>query len=501
MNGGSRLPSFPNGAPFIRLRFLAKHLHELGQRPLYELLKELIERDEGEWVARFLVSRLERWAEFPPFVIKAIGASDLQPVASDITWTFRREGEPEPERPACRARGSRGRFAFCTRQPLTTYDGVDNVRAPRANWDAWFERARSFPILPVAEQLGAQLKNVATNEWAGPCPLCGGDDRFALNVKKNVFLCRGSDARGSPIDMVMHVTGCSVIEAAERINGDPRPDNTRDETPDERDARLHVNAARMADLKRREEDSAAETAKAQRDEQHIDDVLERALPIDQSDKGMAYLQTTRGLRNVPPRFLTDIRYVPELSYWGFRDDGGLDDKPVLLAVLPAVVALIRNDSGAVIGLAETYLGPGEPKKWSPPGYPRNKPVKVRGSKKHGLILLGPTTETLGVAEGWINALSYYPLGFGPEDMSLAAAVDLGNMGGRAIGAVNHPTGKSADGRRARMPQGLRPDPRLARHDPAERRPLADPDRRPRQRNLRHGREDDDRCRAVQSQRP
>jgi hypothetical protein len=249
-----------------------------------------------------------------------------------------------------------------------------------------------------------------------------------------------------------------VIEAAERINGDPRPDNTRDETPDERDARLHINAARIADLRRREEDRAAETAKARRDEQHVDDVLERALPIDQSDKGMAYLEMTRGLRNVPPRFLTDIWYVPELGYWGFRDDGGLDDKPVLLAGLPAVVALIRSVSGAVIGLAETYLDPGEPKKWSPPGYPRNKPVKVRGSKKHGLIRLGPTTETLGVAEGWINALSYYQLGFGPEDMSLAAAVDLGNMGGRAIGAVNHPTGKSADGRRARMPQGLRPDP-------------------------------------------
>jgi phage/plasmid primase-like uncharacterized protein len=185
--------------------------------------------------------------------------------------------------------------------------------AGRYDWDRFWADARAADILLVAQSLSARLKNVAANEWAGPCPVCGGADRFSVNTRKGVFNCRGCGGRGSVIDLVMLVTGCSVIEAGERLTNEPRPDHSRDETPKEELARLKANSARIEALRRREEDDAkAEEAKAQRDQESIADLLERAFSIDRSDKGMAYLKR-RGLASSSPRLLIDIRYLDELA--------------------------------------------------------------------------------------------------------------------------------------------------------------------------------------------
>jgi RecA-family ATPase len=123
--------------------------------------------------------------------------------------------------------------------------------------------------------------------------------------------------------------------------------------------------------------------------------------------------------------------------------------------LPAIIAIIRDAHGAVIGYSATYLDPIEPRKWRPSG--KNSPTKVRGHKQGGMIRLGRIGERLALAEGWVNALSWYQERHRPEDVSLAAAVDLGNLAGKATGAVPHPTLKDADGRPMRMPNG-EPDP-------------------------------------------
>ena len=57
-------------------------------------------------------------------------------------------------------------------------------------------RARDFDIVSTAESLGASLKRATATEWVGPCPKCGGRDRFAVNVKRRVWHCRGC-AKGS----------------------------------------------------------------------------------------------------------------------------------------------------------------------------------------------------------------------------------------------------------------------------------------------------------------
>ena len=130
---------------------------------------------------------------------------------------------------------------------------------------------------------------------------------------------------------------------------------------------------------------------------------------------------------------------------------------VHLATLPAIVALIRDFSSAVIGISQTYLDPQEPRKWTPEGSPSNSPKKIRGEKRHGLIRLGRPSETLAIGEGWENVLAWHQLGHGPEDVGLAAAVDLGNLAGGATGVVQHPSLTDADGKPVRIVNGI-PDP-------------------------------------------
>ena len=321
-------------------------------------------------------------------------------------------------------------------------------------WNQFIDLARSADILSVAQQFGARLKKSGTAEWVGPCPCCGGTDRFSLNVKKRVCNCRGCGIKGDVIALVEGITGASFIEACERINGMPRPDRTRDETLEERNARLTRHAARFAEFQAREaEERAAEAAKAKRDEEAIAAVLDRAQLL-AGTYGEAYL---RGRGLTPHKRLTgDIKFVPDLDYWGAKDDGTREI--VRLATLPAIVALIRDFSGAVIGISQTYLDPKEPRKWRPEGSPTNSPKKIRGEKRGGLIRLGRLGETLALSEGWENCLSFHQLGLGPEDLTLAAAVELGNLAGGATGTVPHKVIHDADGRPVRIANGV-PDPK------------------------------------------
>jgi CHC2 zinc finger/Toprim domain len=85
--------------------------------------------------------------------------------------------------------------------------------------DTAIVQARKADILGVAERLGARLKK-AGGEWVGPCPRCGGRDRFAINARKQIFNCRRCDTGGDTIGMVEHVTGSSFVEAVEFITGE-----------------------------------------------------------------------------------------------------------------------------------------------------------------------------------------------------------------------------------------------------------------------------------------
>ena len=78
----------------------------------------------------------------------------------------------------------------------------------------------ALDILQIAERLGTRLKKIGTREWAGPCPACGGIDRFAIDTSKGVFNCRGCGCGGDEIALVQHVTGYGYREALAFLGDD-----------------------------------------------------------------------------------------------------------------------------------------------------------------------------------------------------------------------------------------------------------------------------------------
>jgi len=70
---------------------------------------------------------------------------------------------------------------------------------------------------------GIELKRVgSTNggEWSGPCPFCGGRDRFRVwpEHKGGRFWCRGCGKRGDAIQFLMESQGVSYREACRKLN-------------------------------------------------------------------------------------------------------------------------------------------------------------------------------------------------------------------------------------------------------------------------------------------
>jgi hypothetical protein len=83
------------------------------------------------------------------------------------------------------------------------------------------ERASAVRIEDETERRGIKL--IGQIDRCGPCPLCGGRDRFSINIRKQVFNCRGCGARGTVIALVQALDGCAFREAVECLTGEHEP--------------------------------------------------------------------------------------------------------------------------------------------------------------------------------------------------------------------------------------------------------------------------------------
>ena len=93
----------------------------------------------------------------------------------------------------------------------------------------WVERARNVPIELVISQRGIKLNGKI--EKRGPCPKCGGEDRFSINTKKGVWNCRQCGVGGDVIKLVEHLDSCGFIDACTTLIGEPPPKaNGKDRT-------------------------------------------------------------------------------------------------------------------------------------------------------------------------------------------------------------------------------------------------------------------------------
>jgi phage/plasmid primase-like uncharacterized protein len=89
--------------------------------------------------------------------------------------------------------------------------------------DAWVEQARSVPIEREVARRGGLKLQLRGKELIGPCPVCGGDDRFGVSIVKQVFNCRGCGAKGDVIDLVRCLDDCEFVRACETLTGEPPP--------------------------------------------------------------------------------------------------------------------------------------------------------------------------------------------------------------------------------------------------------------------------------------
>jgi hypothetical protein len=90
-----------------------------------------------------------------------------------------------------------------------------------AHFDLWTARARAVPIEHETDRRGIKLRGAV--ERVGPCPKCGGEDRFAINTKKGVWNCRGCDVGGDVIELVEYLDGIDFIAACTALTGEPPP--------------------------------------------------------------------------------------------------------------------------------------------------------------------------------------------------------------------------------------------------------------------------------------
>ena len=79
--------------------------------------------------------------------------------------------------------------------------------------------AKAVPIeTDVARRGGLGLKRIG-GELIGPCPQCGGRDRFAVSIRKQIFLCRGCGRSGDVVDLVQHIDRCDFKIAVQTLGG------------------------------------------------------------------------------------------------------------------------------------------------------------------------------------------------------------------------------------------------------------------------------------------
>lgn len=328
----------------------------------------------------------------------------------------------------------------------------------------WVARARAVPVADVIATRGIVLKRAGT-ELAGPCPVCGGNKRFSVAPRKNLWICRAAGRGGDAIALVQYLDGANFLAACETLTGEapPRGEGTR--------ASAEVLAQREAERLARQ---AAQEAGAQifreRERRALYATWRRSLrpagtPVE------AYL-ALRGLV-LPPG--TALRYLPDAPYFhGETEDEMGRPLRSIIHRGPAMVAAITDASGHFAALHTTWIDPSRPKGKAVLRDPETGDLlptrKVRGHKQGGRILLVPAAvdaPACGVAgEGIETVLSVWQTmmqaGGDLSRIEFSAAVDLGNLAGKALERVRHPTLTATDkAGRTRVQRVPGPDPDFA----------------------------------------
>lgn len=285
-----------------------------------------------------------------------------------------------------------------------------------------------------------------------PCPGCGGRDRFAVNLRKNVWNCRASGEAGDAIALARHIDGTGFLAAVETVTGTPPPGRASELTERERQAITEraENASREVEAKRRAQESSS--ARFRERERHAAfKIWEAAAPI-AGTPAVDYL----ALRGISAPADARLRFHAGLPFWDKPEcQGGM-----IVHDGPAMVAAIERPDGRFAGVHRTWIDLTQPNGKAVIVHPKTGEIlpakKVRGSLKGGSILLvrgafdadSPGdlrgAQRLFLGEGIETVLAVYCAMQPLEDAEFRAGVSLGNICGKAAGRVRHPTETRVD---------------------------------------------------------
>ncbi|ORE89761.1 P4 alpha zinc-binding domain-containing protein [Aurantimonas sp. 22II-16-19i] len=348
--------------------------------------------------------------------------------------------------------------------------------------DAFVAEARAISVVEAFQRgggvIGTARQSVRAQgpggaKYVGPCPACGGRDRFSMDRGKNVYNCRGCGG-GDAIGLYQKMTGADFLDACEVLLGRDRPGPARSAADLAEAARRRRAAeARAAQLREeaaeRERQRESEAAFYRRRE------LDRCLDIWSAagaffgSEAERYL-VARGLdpSQVNPAYL---RCVPRLTYWGRDAEGrnaALHEGPAMVAVF----VVPETGSWRIVGLHQTWIDLDAPAKFRPAIADRQEPgaflptKKMRGSKAGGVIpLVGrlSTARRMVAGEGIETVLGFGQREGFDENTFYCAAGDLGNLCGGATreSRFRHPNAVRRDTAGRKRPvwvQGQEPDP-------------------------------------------
>jgi hypothetical protein len=287
--------------------------------------------------------------------------------------------------------------------------------------DFRLSEAKAMPIEQVVNMLGIQSLVRNGHELIGPCPACGGRDRFGVNLRKGVFLCRRCEAKGGTIDLVMLVQGLEFRAALDWLRGP-----SQELSPQERRKR-EADAAR--NRLRNEQRAAQQRLEAIR---AAGEIWKNGSPAE-GTAVRAYLSR----RGIAPAMLPVIpkciRFAPQLPYTVKAEKGWK-----VIHRGPAMLAAVQGPDGLLSAVHRTWLDLNQPNGKAVVTDPNTGEAlpskKVIGSKKGGAIRLsGPSHESpvMVMGEGIETTLSAMVSGVDAGAM-FWAGVDLGNMAGRRV---------------------------------------------------------------------
>jgi putative DNA primase/helicase len=251
---------------------------------------------------------------------------------------------------------------------------------------AHIESARGVRIEDELSRRGIKLRGRV--DRFGPCPQCGGEDRFSINLRKQVFHCRGCGGKGGgSIDLAMFLDGCDFNSAVTYLAG---------EAPERTDYSIPKQPA--STVKKSDDNRALARG-----------LWERRRPVTQDCPVGLYLRKARGYGGPIP---ATLGYLPAngkhspamIAAFGFCEEPE-----------PGVIDPPANVTGVHI----TRLRPDGRKA------PEDKPKIMLGPMSGLPIVLAPANDGLGLAitEGIEDGLSVLE----ETGLGVWAAGSAGNM--------------------------------------------------------------------------